>query len=325
MRRRDLLAMLGGAAIPWPRAARAQQTAMPVIGLISFGSPEEYRVAALRKGLAEAGYVEGKNVVIEFRWAEGHFDRLAAMAADLVSRRVAVLLATGGINAVLAVKAATSTIPIVFMTGGDPVSSGIVASLGRPGGNVTGVTFITAELNPKRMELLRELVPKTTLIALLVNPDGSTADFLVKEAQDAARTRGYEVHVVKARTEQDIEVAFATLARLRAGALLVGSDAFFLVQRKQIVALAARHALPASYDLREFVIAGGLMSYGPSLAEAWRQGAIYAGKILGGAKPADLPVVQPTKVDLALNLKTAKALGLTIPQSLLLRADEVIQ
>ena len=325
MRRRDLLAMLGGVAIAWPRAARAQKSAMPVIGFTSLGAREERRVAALHQGLAEAGYVDGKNVAIEFRWAEGRFDRLSAMAADLVSRRVAVLVATGSVKAVLVAKAATNTIPIVFMTGGDPVKSGIVESLGRPGGNVTGVTFITTELNAKRMELLRGLAPKATVIALLLNPEGYAADSSVKEAQDAARSRGYEVHVVTARTEQDIDAAFATLVRLRAGALLVGSDAFFLARREQIVALAARHALPASYDLREFVASGGLMSYGPSLPEAWRQGGIYAGKILGGAKPADLPVVQPTKVELVFNLKTAKALGITIPQSLLLRANEVIQ
>ena len=323
MRRRDLLAMLSGVAVIWSLGARAQQTALPVIGVMSAGSPADWRVAALRQGLSEAGYVDGKNVTIEFRWAEGHFDRLSALAADLVSRHVAVLVAGGGVNTVLAAKAATQTIPIVFMTGGDPVKSGIVASLGRPGGNVTGVSFITMDLNRKRMELLQELVPKATLIAMLVNPDGMTSDSVTREAQDAARSHRYELHVLSARTEQDIDAAFATLVRLRAGALLVASDAYFLVQREQIVALAARHAVPASFDLREFVTTGGLMSYGPSLAEAWRQGGIYAGKILKGTKPAELPVVQPTKVELVINLKTAKALGLTIPQSLLLRAEVI--
>ena len=278
MRRRDLLAMLGGVAVVWPLGTRAQQASLPVIGLVSAGAPEEPRIAAFRQGLGEAGYVDGKNVAIEFRWAEGHFDRLPALAADLVGRRVAVMVATGGVNAALVAKAATSTIPIVFMTGGDPVKSGIVESLGRPGGNVTGVTFITAELNAKRMELLHELAPKATLIALLVNPDGQAPDSVVKIAQDAARAHGSEVHVLRARTEQDIDAAFATLARLRAGALLVASDAFFLARREQIVALAARHAVPASYDLREFVAAGGLMSYGPNLPDAWRQGGIYAGR-----------------------------------------------
>jgi putative ABC transport system substrate-binding protein len=315
--------MLSGVAVIWSLGARAQQTALPVIGVMSAGSPADWRVAALRQGLSEAGYVDGKNVTIEFRWAEGHFDRLSALAADLVSRHVAVLVAGGGVNTVLAAKAATQTIPIVFMTGGDPVKSGIVASLGRPGGNVTGVSFITMDLNRKRMELLQELVPKATLIAMLVNPDGMTSDSVTREAQDAARSHRYELHVLSARTEQDIDAAFATLVRLRAGALLVASDAYFLVQREQIVALAARHAVPASFDLREFVTTGGLMSYGPSLAEAWRQGGIYAGKILKGTKPAELPVVQPTKVELVINLKTAKALGLTIPQSLLLRAEVI--
>jgi putative tryptophan/tyrosine transport system substrate-binding protein len=324
VRRRDLLTMLGGAAAMWHRGVRAQPTALPVIGVVSATSPADFSVA-FGQGLGEAGFVDGKNVTIELHSAGGHPERLAAIAADLVSRRVAVLVVAGGADAVLAAKSATATIPIVFRTGADPVKTGIVASFGRPGGNVTGVSFITAELNRKRMELLQELVPKATVIALLVNSDNTIAESVASEVQEAARARGLKVHVLRARTEQDIDAALASLVPLRAGALLVASDAFFNFRREQIVALAARHAVPASFDVREFVTAGGLMSYGPSLSEVWRQTGIYAGKILKGAKPADLPVLQPTRFELVINRKTAKTLGLTIPQSLLLRADEVVQ
>jgi putative ABC transport system substrate-binding protein len=326
VRRRNFIALIGGAAIMWPLPARAQKSAVPVVGVMAAGSPApQWRVTVFGQGLSEAGYIEGKNVAIEFRWAEGHYERLPAIAAELVSRDVAVLVASGGSTAVLAARAATSMIPIVFMTGADPVGRGLVASLGRPGGNVTGISFITSQLDAKRLELLHELVPKASVIALLVNPGNPTAESNGRALQDAARSLGQQAGILKARTVQEIDAAFAALVQLRAGALLVASDPFFLVRREQLVALAARHAVPASFDVREFVTAGGLMSYGPSLPEVWRQAGIYTGKILNGAKPADLPILQPTKFELIINLKTAKTLGLTIPQSVLLRADEVIQ
>jgi putative ABC transport system substrate-binding protein len=298
-----------------------------MIGFLGSASPAQSApfVAAFRKGLNETGYVEGKNVAIEFRWAEGQYDRLPALASELVRRQMAVLVATGGPGAALAAKAATSTIPIVFTTGSDPVQFGLVASLGHPGGNATGVTIFTVDLVAKRMELLRELVPKATVIAFISNPNTPYAESEVGKAQEAARSFGQQLHVVRAATAQEIDAAFATLVQLRAGALLIGTDPFFSSRREQFVALAARHAMPAIFDLREFATAGGLLSYGASITEAYRQAGIYTGKILNGAKPADLPVLQPTKLELVINLKTAKTLGLTIPQSLLLRADEVIQ
>jgi putative ABC transport system substrate-binding protein len=327
MDRRTFIGCATGCLVAVTLDARAQPSPSPVIGFLSIGSPARWGslVAAFRGGLNEAGYLEGRNVRMEFRWADGQDDRLPALAADLLRRHVSVLVATGGPRPVLAAKAATSTTPIVFTLGADPIELGVVATLGRPGGNITGVTFITGQLNAKRVELLHELVPKASVIALLVNSDNPNAENVTKEVQDAARSLGRQVHVLRARTEQDIDAAFVTLVRLQAGALFVGSDGFFYNRREQLVALAARHVVPASFELREFVTAGGLMSYGASLAEVYRQAGIYTGKILTGAKPADLPVLQPTKVELVINLKTAKALGLTIPQSLLLRADEVIE
>jgi putative ABC transport system substrate-binding protein len=328
MTRRDFIAQLGGVAIAWPLVACTQKPAMPVIGFLgsfshSGDNMNDQVMQQLQAGLAETWYIEGKSVAIEYRFAEFHYDRLPALAADLVSRHVAVLVAGGG--TALEAKAATSTIPIVFVEQSDPVSIGLVASLGRPGGNVTGVTTFAVDLDAKRLELLHELVPKASLIALLVNPDRATAKAQARKAQEAARSFGLQLQVLSARTEQEIDAAFAQLVQLRAGGLLLSSDLFLDSRHEQIIGLAARLGVPTIFELRHFVAAGGLMSYGPSLFEAARQMGIYTGKILHGAKPADLPVLQPTKFDLAINLKTAKALGLTIPQSLLRRADEVIR
>ena len=327
MDRRTFIACVAGGLLDAPLAARAQSPAIPMIGFLCSASSEQWTryVAGFHQGLKEAGLVESKNVAIEYRWAEGHYDRLPELAADLVSRRVAVLVATGGGVSARAAKSATSTIPIVFLTGGDPVKSGLVASFNRPGGNATGVSIVTTELLAKRLELLHELVPKANIVALIVNPDAADIEFQVKEAQDAARSLGRQLHILRARTELDIDVAFATLAQVRANALIVGSDPFFNLRREQFVALAAHHAVPSIYDLRSFVDSGGLISYGSNITEAYRQAGTYAGKILNGAKPADLPVVQSRRIEFVINLKTAKALGITIPQSLLLRADEVIQ
>jgi putative ABC transport system substrate-binding protein len=325
--RRTFIGGVAGGLLVVALVARAQKSARPVIGFLSSGSPAQWAsfVSAFRQGLNEVGYIEGKNVAIEFRWADGRYDRLPELAANLVSRQVAVVVASGGAGPALAAKAATSTIPIVYTGVFDPVVIGLVASLGRPGGNVTGVSLFAEELGAKRMEVLREVVPKATVIALLVNPDNPFVESYVRQAQGEARAFGQQLHVLRARTEQDIDAAFATLVHLRAGALVVGTDPLFGSRREQLVGLAARYAVPTVFFLREFVTDGGLMSYGPSLFEAYRQAGIYTGKILNGAKPADLPILQPTKVELVINLKTAKALGLTIPQPLLLRADEVIQ
>jgi putative ABC transport system substrate-binding protein len=328
MKRRDLIIALGG-ALAWPLAARAQQKAMPVVGFLSTGNASPGLgaplVAAFRQGLSETGYVEGQNVAIEYRWAEGHYDRLPALAADLVGRKVDVIVSTGGTPGALAAKNATSTIPIVVRAGADPVGAGLVASLARPGGNLTGVSMLIDELTPKRLELLSELVPQAKVIALLVNPKNPATEHVMRDVQEAARVKGLRLPILKANSESEIDAAFATLVQLQAGALVVAADPFLSSRREQLVALATRYAVPAIYAWREFAEAGGLISYGSSLTTAFRQLGNYAGKILKGAKPADLPVQQSTRFELVINLKTAKARGLTIPQSLLLRADEVIQ
>ena len=327
MRRREFITLLGGAAAAWPLAASAQQVSMPVVGVLYSGSPEMFEtlISAFRRGLNEVGYVEGRNVALELRLAEGRYDRLPALAADLVRRQVAVIFTSGGQNSAFAAKANTATIPIVFTTGGDPVRSGLIASLNRPGGNVTGVTNLTAELEPKRLEILHELVPTADRIAVLVNPAYQDVELRVDEIQAASRTIGKQIHVLQASTENAITMAFAALAQARAGALLVSSDPFFFGRRHQIVALAARYAVPAIYQWREFAQIGGLISYGADRSYAQHEAGIYVGKILKGAKPSDLPVQQAVKLELVVNLNTAKALGLTVPLTLQAAADEVIE
>ena len=326
MKRRQLMLLLGSATIASPLAVRAQQKSMPVIGFLHSASPGPYasNVAAFRQGLSETGYVGGQNVAIEYRWAEGRYDRLPALAAELVGLKVDVI-AAGSAPSALAAKRATSTIPIVFTSGGDPVAGGLVASLARPGANLTGVSIMGAELTPKRLELLSELVPQVGVFALLVNPNYPSVDHEIRDAREAARAKGVLLHIVKASTESGIDAAFATLLQLQGGALVVGVDPFFFSRSEQLVALASHHAVPAIYGLREWVVAGGLISYGLSLTDAYRQIGNYAGRILNGAKPADLPVQQPTTFELVVNLKTAEALGLTVPPSILARATEVIE
>jgi putative ABC transport system substrate-binding protein len=325
LNRRDLL-ILGSTATALPLAARAQQKAMPVIGYLVTGSPgpNEPFVAAFREGLGETGYVEGQNLAIEYRRAEGHYDRLPALAADLVARNVDVIAAAGD-AAALAAKNASSTIPIVFFGGGDPVAMGLVTSFARPGGNLTGVAFMAAELLTKRLELLSELVPQARVIALLVNPSDPNTERFIGDGQEAAHAKGLQLHILRASTESEIDGIFASLVQLQAGALVVSPNAFFGSRREQLVTLASRHALPAIYTSREDPTAGGLISYGASLTSVFRQLGSYAGKILKGAKPADLPVQQPTRFELVVNLKAARALGLTVPPSILARADEVIE
>ena len=323
MRRRELIMLLGG-AMTAARDLHAQQKAMPVIGYLGGTSPGPY-LAMYRQGLSEMGYVEGQNVAIEYRWAEGRTDRLPALAADLVDRKVDLIAAFGGIVSARAAKNATSTIPIVFLIGTDPVAGDLAVSFARPGGNLTGVTLLIGALYPKRLELLSELVPQARVIALLVNPNGMNVEAVISETQEAARAKRLQLHVWKADSEAEIDAAFASLVQQRADALLVSATPFFDTHRDQLLALAARHAVPAIYAWRELAAAGGLISYGASLADIYRQLAIYAGKILNGAKPADLPVQQPTTFELVINLKTARALGLDVPQSILGRADEVIE
>jgi len=326
MRRRDFIKLIGGATAAWPLAARAQQAAMPVIGFLgpTTAQGDAPYVAAFRQGLQQAGYREGQNVAIEYRWAEGQNDRFPAMAADLVCRQVTAIAVLGP-PAALAAKAATSTIPIVFVTGRDPVELGLVASLARPGGNLTGVVTLSGELGLKRLELLHELVPTATTLALLVNPTYPNAEALASTLQAEARILGLQLQVLHASTEREIDQVFATLVQLRAGGLVIATDPFFLTRSEQFAALALRHAIPSIFQYRAFAMAGGLMSYGTSIEDLNRQAGIYTGRILKGEKPADLPVQQATKVELIINLKTAKALGLTIPLSLLGRADEVIE
>jgi len=324
MRRREFIAGLGSAAA-WPVVAWAQQPAIPVVGFLNSGSPGGYasRVAAFRQGLKEAGFVESQNVAVEYRWADGQYDRVPAMAAELVGRRVAVIVANTPGN--LAAKAATTTIPIVFTNASDPVQIGLVASLARPGGNVTGATQLGVELVPKQLELAHELVPTATVIAVLVNPSNPNAETVLRELQAAARILGVQLHVLHASAEREFDTVFASLGQPGAGALVIGPDPLFVARSEQLAALALRHALPAISFIREFVAAGGLMSYGGSNTDMYRIAGVYVGRILKGDKPADLPVQQTTKVELVINLKTAKALGLTIPETLLATADEVIQ
>jgi putative tryptophan/tyrosine transport system substrate-binding protein len=326
MRRREFIALIGGAVVAArPSAARAQQ-ALPVVGFANSGSAQAQALmaAAYRKGLEDAGFVEGKNVLIESRWADGQYDRLPEFMADLIKRKVAIIMA-GGPPAALAAKAATSTIPVVFTTGDNPVQTGLVTSLGRPGGNVTGVHVLYTELESKKLGLLRDVVPQANLVAALVNQTRSVAASQTAELQAAAQKFGQRIQIVHAATEQDLEPAFASMVQLKVGALLQGADPFFNTVRDQIVSLAARHAIPAIYEQRAFVAAGGLMSYGTNLADAYRQAGVYTGRILKGENPGDMPVVQATKFELVLNLKTAKALSLTIPSGLLTIADEIIE
>jgi putative tryptophan/tyrosine transport system substrate-binding protein len=330
MRRREFIALAGGATVAsvfGPLRARAQQPAMPVVGYLGAQSPAAFasRVAAFRQGLGEAGYAEGRNVAIEFRWAEGRHDRLPELAADLVARQVSVIVAPGGAPAALAAKSATMSIPIVFEMGADPIAIGLVASLARPGGNLTGISSLNVEVTPKRLEILHEAIPTGRLVAVLLNPTSPTAESQLKQLQQAARTLELQLHVLHASTQGDFDNVFATLLQLRPKGLVVASDTFFATHSEQLAALTARHALPAIQQSRDFALAGGLMSYGGSFLESHRQAGVYTGRILKGDKPADLPVQQVTKVELLINLKTAKALGVTFPLALSGRADQVIE
>ena len=327
MNRREFITLLGGAAVAWPLAASAQQPAMPVIGWLSPTSPDNYtdRLRAFRQGLKDTGYVEGENVTVEYRWAENQLDRLPELAAELVRRRVGAIAAPGGVAPAFAAKAATATIPIVFMVGDDPVKLGLVTNLARPGGNLTGINFFAGELAAKRLEILRELVPAATRVAVLVNPINPNAEAALREVAAAGSAIGMEIVAFNASSSREIDAAFASFVRERPDALFVDTGPFFTARRVQLVQLAARHAVPATYAGRQFVDHGGLMSYGASLADAYRQFGVYTGHILKGAKPSDLPVVQPSKVELVINHQTARMLGLTVPPTLLATADEVIE
>ena len=326
MRRREFITFLGGAAAS-PLAAHAQQSAMPVVGFMSGRSPEDSKhlVAAFRQGLSEAGFVEGQNVVIEYRWGLGQYDRMPALAADLVNRQVAVLVGVGGDVSALAAKRATSTIPIVFGTGSDPIKAGMVESLARPGGNATGYSLLTNQMEPKRLNMLHDLVPGAAVIGVLLNPNFPPAARQLQDLEEAARTIGQKLFVSKASNDVALNAAFTSLVQQRVEALLVAADPYFDTRRDEIIAFANQNRLPAIYQFREYAIAGGLISYGPSITDLYRQAGIYAGRILKGAKPADLPVVQPTTFDFVINLKTAKAIGFTVPQGLVNAADEVIE
>jgi putative ABC transport system substrate-binding protein len=325
MRRREFVAVLGSAVVAWPRATHAQQRAMSIIGLLTAANLNFDQFKAVQKGFNETGYVEGRNLAIIYRSADSQFDRLSMLAADLVDRKVSVILAIGGPVPARAAKAATSEIPIVFAYGGDPVSDGLVASLNRPGGNVTGVTFIGTMLTTKKLELLREIAPGATDIGLLINPAGTLAETQIKDMKAAVQGFGQRLHVANVSSQSEFDAAFRAMAQLKVGALVVGTDPIFAGTRGQLIALAARYKIPTIYSIREYAKAGGLISYGASLTDAWRQAAVYVSRILKGQKPADLPVLQPTKFELVINLKTAKAIGLTMPPKLLARADEVIE
>jgi putative tryptophan/tyrosine transport system substrate-binding protein len=327
VKRRDFITLLGGAAAAWPLVGRAQQQPIPVIGLIDSTAPEAHPnlLRSFRQGLSETGYVEGRNVMIEYRWSDGQYDRTPQLAADLVRRQVTVIATIDGSASALAAKAATSTIPVVFRIGADPVALGLVTSLNRPGSNVTGVTSLTVEVGPKRLEVLHELVPAATVMALLINPSTPFAETLSRDAQAAARTLGLQLRVLQATTDRELNSVLADLRQLQVGGLVIGSDVFFNSRSEQLAALTVRHAMPAVYQYRPFVAAGGLMSYGGSLEDSYRLAGIYTGRVIKGEKPGDLPVQQSTKVEMFLNLKTANALGVTVPLSLLGRADEVIE
>jgi putative ABC transport system substrate-binding protein len=325
IKRREFITLLGGAAVAWPLAASAQQSGMPVIGYLSVRSSDNYLVEALRRGLRETGYIEGQNLAIEYRWATGQYDRMPAMAAELARRPVTVLVTAGGEPAALAAKAATSIIPIVFVIGGDPVKVGLVASYNRPGGNATGTSILTSTLEPKRLGVLHELVPQATTIAVLLNPNFQASEGQERDVQEAGRALGVHIHILRASSDRDIEAAFEIVAQQRIAALAVGADPFFDTRRDTLVALAARQMVPTIYHFREFAAAGGLVSYGIDVSDSHRQIGNYVGQILKGAKPAELPVLQPTKLELIINIKSARAVGLQVPDKLLALADEVIE